>query len=197
MRGKNKCKILKEIRQKIADENDIPFVTQECTFQGECKGTCPKCEAELRYLEDQLAKRQRLGKTVTVAALAASLMANLTACPSNEKVDQKASDKLDGTFFAQATEANSDEFDGAPLPESFDSMIAGAAPIEGEPTETQWYEEAKGLIPTNDPHETEEIIYGDIDFSEAEETDLEATAGIIIDESQIGDYFELPIDGDE
>ena len=48
MSGKNKCKILKEIRQKIADENDIPFVTAECQFQGECSGTCPKCEAELQ-----------------------------------------------------------------------------------------------------------------------------------------------------
>ena len=29
MLGKAKCKILKEIRQKIADENDIPYVTRE------------------------------------------------------------------------------------------------------------------------------------------------------------------------
>lgn len=85
MRGKNKCKILKEIRQKIADENDIPYITQECSFQGECRGTCPRCEAELRYLEQQLEKRRRLGKTVTVAALSAGLMMGLTACPSNAK----------------------------------------------------------------------------------------------------------------
>ena len=43
MLGKKKCRILKEIRQKIADENDIPYVTHECKFQGECKGTCPRC----------------------------------------------------------------------------------------------------------------------------------------------------------
>ena len=47
MLGKKKCRILKEIRQKIADENDIPYVTHECKFQGECKGTCPRCESEL------------------------------------------------------------------------------------------------------------------------------------------------------
>ena len=35
MRGKNKCKLLKQIRQRIADENDIPFVTQECGYRGE------------------------------------------------------------------------------------------------------------------------------------------------------------------
>ncbi len=80
MKGKNKCKILKEIRQKIADENDIPYVTRECTYQGECSGTCPKCEAELRYLEQELEKRRSLGKTVAVAAVAAGLSLSLTAC---------------------------------------------------------------------------------------------------------------------
>ncbi len=80
MKGKNKCKILKEIRQKIADENDIPYVTRECSYQGDCLGTCPKCEAELRYLERELEKRRRLGKTVAVAAVAAGLSLSLTAC---------------------------------------------------------------------------------------------------------------------
>ena len=68
MRGKQKCKILKEIRQRVADENDIPYVTRECSFQGECTGTCPRCESELRYLEQQLENRRRLGKRVSVAA---------------------------------------------------------------------------------------------------------------------------------
>ncbi len=69
MRGKQKCKILKEIRQRIADENDIPYVTRECGYQGECKGTCPRCESELQYLERELARRRSLGKRVSVAAL--------------------------------------------------------------------------------------------------------------------------------
>ena len=55
-RGKQTCKILKEIRQQIADRNDIEYITSECHFQGECKGTCPKCEAELQYLENELSK---------------------------------------------------------------------------------------------------------------------------------------------
>ena len=73
MLGKEKCRILREIRRQIADENDIPYVTQECRFQGECRGTCPKCESELRYLEQQLALRQSLGKRVSVAALCAGM----------------------------------------------------------------------------------------------------------------------------
>lgn len=94
MRGKNKCRILKEIRQKIADENEIPYVTRECSYQGECSGTCPKCEAELRYLEQQLERRQKLGKTVTVAALAAAMMASAAACtPASEREGTEVSEK--------------------------------------------------------------------------------------------------------
>ena len=86
MLGKQKCKILKEIRQRIADENDIPYVTRECTHKGECKGTCPKCEAELRYLEEQLQKRQSLGKRVAVAALCTGLAFSSAGCTSPAEV---------------------------------------------------------------------------------------------------------------
>ena len=94
MLGKQKCKILKEIRQRIADENDIPYVTRECTYQGSCKGTCPRCESELRYLEQQLAARQALGKRVTVAALCAGMAFGAAGCapfapkPTPEPVDE-------------------------------------------------------------------------------------------------------------
>ena len=80
MKGKERCKILKEIRREIAKNNDIEFVTSECQHKGDCTGTCPKCEAELRYLERELEKRQRLGKTVAVAGLAVSVTLAATGC---------------------------------------------------------------------------------------------------------------------
>jgi hypothetical protein len=80
MRGKNKCKILKQIRQQIAKENDIPLITKDCTYQGECSGTCPKCEGELQYLEQQLARRRAMGKAVTVAALSIGVMVGAAGC---------------------------------------------------------------------------------------------------------------------
>ena len=73
-KGKQTCKILKEIRKQIAEENDIKLVIEECTFQGDCKGTCPKCEAEVRYLERELEKRQRMGKAAVVAGLSVGLL---------------------------------------------------------------------------------------------------------------------------
>ena len=73
-KGKQTCKILKEIRKQIAAENDIQLVIEECTYQGDCKGTCPKCEAEVRYLERELEKRQRMGKAAVVAGLSVGLL---------------------------------------------------------------------------------------------------------------------------
>ena len=83
MSGKSKCKILKQIRQQIAAENDIEFITSECKFQGECSGTCPKCEAEVRYLEQQLQKRRQAGKAVAVAGIAAALIVSASGCIEN------------------------------------------------------------------------------------------------------------------
>lgn len=68
-KGKTTCRILKEIRRQIAEANDIEYVVEECQYKGDCKGTCPKCEAEVMYLESQLHKRQMLGKAVVVAGL--------------------------------------------------------------------------------------------------------------------------------
>ena len=78
--GKRRCKILKDIRQKIAEENDIAFVTSECKHKGDCAGTCPKCEAELRYLEKELEARRKLGKVVTVAGLAVTVALTAPGC---------------------------------------------------------------------------------------------------------------------
>ena len=86
MRGKNTCKILKEIRQRIAEENDIELITSECTYQGDCLGTCPKCEAELRYLEQELEKRQTLGKAAVVAGLSVGTLFAVTSCKEPQQI---------------------------------------------------------------------------------------------------------------
>lgn len=77
-RGKTICRILKEIRRQIAEANDIEYVTSECRYQGDCAGTCPKCEAEVRYLETRLAARQLAGKAVALAGISAAMF--LTGC---------------------------------------------------------------------------------------------------------------------
>ena len=76
-RGKQPCKILKEIRRQIAEANGIEFATSECRYKGDCLGTCPKCEAEVRYLEQQLRARSLAGKAVTLAGISAASLAML------------------------------------------------------------------------------------------------------------------------
>ena len=78
-KGKRTCKILKEIRQQIAEANDIEYVVEECQYRGDCLGTCPKCEAEVRYLEEQLHQRQLLGKAAMVAGISVGMF-TLSSC---------------------------------------------------------------------------------------------------------------------
>ncbi len=79
-KGKQTCKILKEIRKQIAAENDIKLVIEECTYQGDCLGTCPKCEAEVRYLERELEKRQRMGKAAIFAGMTIGTAITVAGC---------------------------------------------------------------------------------------------------------------------
>ncbi len=88
-REKQTCKILKDIRRQIAEANDIEFVTSECRYKGDCLGTCPKCEAEVRYLEQQLRSRQIMGKAVVLAGLSAGMIA-FSGCGSSS--DQTTND---------------------------------------------------------------------------------------------------------
>ena len=76
-RGKQTCKILKEIRRQIAEANGIEFATSECRYKGDCLGTCPKCEAEVHYLEQQLRARSLAGKAITLAGISAASLAML------------------------------------------------------------------------------------------------------------------------
>lgn len=88
-RGKQTCRILKEIRRQIAEVNDIEFITSECQYQGDCLGTCPKCEAEVRYLEQQLERKRIAGKAITVLGISAGLVAMTpqASCSGPKKAD--------------------------------------------------------------------------------------------------------------
>ena len=86
----NICNTLKAIRKQIADANGIDYSPEECNYKGECMGTCPKCEQDVRDLEYELHLRQMAGKAIKVAGIAAGLVA-MTAC-SDGKVQRISSD---------------------------------------------------------------------------------------------------------
>lgn len=126
MLGKEKCKMLKQIRMEIAKENDIQMVIEECTHQGRCKGTCPKCEAEVAYLEAQLEKRRNLGKAVCVAGISAAMFTSTLQASSVQAYGKIVSE----TTYSQGITPTSG---GASTP---DLMPEGTmAPASESPTE--------------------------------------------------------------
>ncbi len=157
-KGKKRCKILKEIRRQIAENNDVEFITSECKHQGDCLGTCPKCEAEVRYLERELEKRAKLGKAVAVAGLAIALTTS-TGC--------------DELFFTKETGGDpmppdryEDELGGEPVPapdEGNDEGELGGKPMppeEDEPTAGEPLDEWDGDIIVPDEDEDEDVELG-------------------------------------
>ena len=134
MIGKRKCKILKEIRQRIADANDIEYVTRECEFQGECKGTCPRCEAEVRYLEEQLEKRRQSGKKIAVAAVAAGMLFSATACdlPLFDKDEEVPGAPPSDDVIEEAVPEYELTGDVPYVPEEEEEIEGAEEPLEGD-----------------------------------------------------------------
>ena len=92
-KGKSTCKLLKSIRQQIADANGISYQPKECHHKGDCAGTCPACEAEIRYLERELKARKGNGFGMKVAGIAAGICATvmpMTAAAQAVKPDSTA-----------------------------------------------------------------------------------------------------------
>lgn len=52
--GRKICDFLKRIRQQAAAKNNISYTLTDCNYEGECIGTCPKCEKELEFLTNHI-----------------------------------------------------------------------------------------------------------------------------------------------
>ena len=100
VKGKSTCKLLKSIRQQIADANGISYRPKECQHKGDCAGTCPACEAEIRYLERELKARKGNGFGMKVAGIAAGICATvmpMTAAAQGVKPDSTANPPVQTT----------------------------------------------------------------------------------------------------
>ena len=111
-RGKSICSVLKTIRKQIADANDIKYEPRECHYEGECRGTCPACEAEVRYIERELDIRRQLGKAVAIVGISAGLSA-LTGCGDKaKKVDSVSETESNPTKGKVMVEPKQERLDG-------------------------------------------------------------------------------------
>ena len=129
-RGKKKCEILKTVRCQVARKNGIPYTYTECTYQGECRGTCPKCEEELRYLTRELEKLKQSGKQVAVSGVAAAVIATTaTGCSTDVLAELGLRDRQEELMGAMVAP---EELDGdvayTPDPEESDTPEL----VEGE-----------------------------------------------------------------
>ena len=100
VKGKSTCKLLKDIRQQIADANGISYQPKECHHKGDCTGTCPACEEEIRYLERELKARKGNGFGMQVAGIAAGICATvmpMTAAAQAVKSDSTANPPVQTT----------------------------------------------------------------------------------------------------
>jgi hypothetical protein len=55
-KGKDKCDFLRNIRRQVAAQYGLRYEPRECHHEGDCPGTCPVCDAELRDLQRQLSE---------------------------------------------------------------------------------------------------------------------------------------------
>ncbi len=127
VKGKSTCKTLKAIRRQIAQANDIKYEPRECHYEGPCQGTCPACEAEVRYLEQQLGLRRQLGRAVSLIGVSVGL---LSACTqSSTKVITNKPELTEGDVeYADTTT---------------ERMVVGKVAVPEEPDTASFVEEQR------------------------------------------------------
>ena len=108
--GKPICETLKAIRKQIADANDIPYAPIKCALEEDCLGTCPTCESEMRYIEDQLNIRKMAGKAVKIVGLATVMTLASSVAASNETENTNRGDSM--TISASDTDDEDEVFVG-------------------------------------------------------------------------------------
>lgn len=89
MYGKHKCEILKSIRKTIADLNGIEYDPEPCNHEGDCMGTCPRCDQETSWLMDQLRKKEAAGSPIRIDVESIEGLEQLVSEPCEDEDDEK------------------------------------------------------------------------------------------------------------
>lgn len=177
---KEKCKELKAVRAKIAEDLGIDLHQRECTYEGYCSGTCPKCKQEELMLNAAILKKQLeasdMKRRVAAVGLTAAAAVSLSGCSTliNEKVEE----------IWEAIDGNMTEGIAPAIEMETISQLEGAlVPVE------ETVEALESDIAAPEP--TVEELEGDVAFIESEETMYEL-AGEISYEGEI--YYEEACD---
>ena len=147
-KGKRTCNVLKAVRLQIAKANEIKYEPHECHHEGPCAGTCPACEAEVKYLEQQLQIRRMMGRAVMLTGIAAGLT-SLTACGQNK--------------LSQGCENDSTETELAGDVVEVDGMMEMPEPEEEEVVRGKMPAPVDTITPVK---KDEPVIYGEVPYSQ-------------------------------
>lgn len=151
-RHKEKCSRLKKIRKELADGLGIDLNQRECTFEGECRGTCPKCRQE----EEKL-NRALLGRAAAVAVSTGLLM---TGCQSGTPAEG-ATTLPEGSqaIWGESSGAKTESEDTVPPLQTEGEMVCPEGP------EAMW-EEFPGVNTESDEIAGFLELEGDVAFPE-------------------------------
>lgn len=110
MTGYEKCEKLKKLRKVIADVNDIEYEIVPCPHTEDCIGTCPRCDAELKYLTDKLAEKVAAGEEVLLEGIAPAEI--LSTVVSMDKVSYESRNRFNINVIPVENEISPDSVDG-------------------------------------------------------------------------------------
>lgn len=173
---KEKCRELKKIRAQIAEELGVDLKQSECTYEGYCSGTCPKCKSEEMKLNLAIMKRQMetadVKRKVATAGITTAAALSLSGCNlvnvgmEGGLVPAQTIDALEGDV---AVDGGIEYTDEAEL--STDWALGGE--VE-PPTEESTEEGAEGRLDVSGPE-----IEGKLVVPESEEWELAGDIAIL------------------
>lgn len=163
MAGKDKCEFLKGIRKRMAEANGIPYEPRECTYEGECTGTCPFCEKEAAELMEKLKEKEAKSTIIKTDHI------GIDAIQSMQIKSMDEGDNLKGSLMNATNEDTghsttpSDPFRGANNPLMSRKELS----------------EIEHII-----HEQEEPLMGDIRFPYSNLSDAEEEMRVLLQEEE-------------
>lgn len=85
--GKEVCETLKQMRKRLAEENNIQIEMVDCPSTGPCAGTCQQCDNEIRYLQEQLMKKREVERIYSYTEIKAKHKGRIIQSEENVKID--------------------------------------------------------------------------------------------------------------
>ncbi len=109
MTGEERRILLQRIRRRIAEYNDIVYMQAE-QHEKNCTGDCKVCQAEARYIDEELRRKAKLGEEVRLSSVLNELLfdEDLTtdACMNDDNERSTKPNNLQSVDNKQADDKN-------------------------------------------------------------------------------------------